>query len=59
MKLHEIENRNELPMAALLEVWESSARAMHHFLSDAGRAVSAAVHEAGVRAEKSVSSATL
>ena len=35
MKLHEIENRNELPMAALLEVWESSARAMHHFLSDA------------------------
>ena len=35
MKLHEIKNRSELPMAALLDVWESSVRATHHFLSDA------------------------
>lgn len=35
MKLHEIENRSELPMKALLDVWESSVRATHHFLSDA------------------------
>ena len=35
MKLHEIKNRSELPMEALLDVWESSVRATHHFLSDA------------------------
>ena len=35
MKLREIKNRSELPMAALLNVWESSVRATHHFLSDA------------------------
>lgn len=35
MKLHEIKNRSELPMETLLDVWESSVRATHHFLSDA------------------------
>lgn len=35
MKLREIKNRSELPMAALLDVWESSVQATHHFLSDA------------------------
>lgn len=35
MKLQEIKDRNDLPLAALLEVWERSVRATHHFLSDA------------------------
>ena len=35
MKLQEINDRNDLPLAALLDVWESSVRATHHFLSDA------------------------
>lgn len=35
MKLQEIKDRNDLPLAALLEVWERSMRATHHFLSDA------------------------
>ena len=35
MKLQEVNDRNDMPLAALLDVWESSVRATHHFLSDA------------------------
>ena len=35
MKRYEVQNRDEPLMQALLEVWEKSVRATHHFLSDA------------------------
>ena len=42
MKLYEIQKRTPLLLAALLNIWEASVRATHHFLSDADR--SAAWH---------------
>ena len=35
MKLYEIQKRTPLLLAALLNIWEASVRATHHFLSDA------------------------
>lgn len=34
MKIYEVENRNQL-LPELLNIWEASVRATHHFLSDA------------------------
>ena len=35
MKLYEVQNRDPVLLAALLNVWEASVRATHRFLSDA------------------------
>ncbi len=34
MKIYEVEERTPLLLQALLDVWEDSVRATHHFLSD-------------------------
>ena len=34
MKIYEVKERDEALIATLLDIWESSVRATHHFLTD-------------------------